>query len=137
VIRFVTRLPMGGEQDVHRIRLTACAPEYLPSPDRDKEAGEENVKVESKKWLVTPEVWALNQCSGIAEPRDPRVDDEHLPALVNLLAKAAEKGPHPPLTALHRPSVCRVCGYQSLCYQEHRLTPLALCAAPTRAEESK
>ena len=136
-IRLVIGLPMDDEQDELRFSLAACSPAYLPAPDRDKEAGEENVKVESKKWLVTPEVWALNQCSGIAEPRDPRVDDEHLPALVNLLAKAAEKGPHPPLTALHRPSVCRVCGYQSLCYQEHRLTPLALCAAPTRAEESK
>ena len=123
-------MPALGSPEAGKENDTVRAANNGGTPVRDG-------KQESKKSLVTPEVWALNQCSGIAEPRDPRVDDEHLPALVNLLAKAAEKGPHPPLTALHRPSVCRVCGYQSLCYQEHRLTPLALCAAPTRAEESK
>ena len=129
--RLVIGLPIDDEQDELRFSLAACSPAYLPAPNRDKEANEENGKVESKRWLVTPEVWALNRSSGIAEPRDPRIDDEHLPALVNLLANAAEKGPHSPLAALHRPSDCRVCGYQSLCYQEHRLAPLAF------AEESK
>ncbi len=125
--RLVIGLPMDDEQDELRFSLAACSPAYLPAISSPVEAGKENDKPESKRWLVTPEVWALNQYSGIAEPRDPRVDDEQLPSLVRALTKAAEGGPHPPLAALRNPSACRKCGYLSLCFREdHRLTPLAL-----------
>lgn len=126
-IRIVIGLPIDDEQDEIRFSLAARSPAYLPANEVEADKAESKPPGGSRPWPVPPEVWALNRNSGIAEPRDPRLDDEHLLALINSLANAAdEKGPHPPLVALQRPSDCRKCGYLALCYQDHRLTPLAL-----------
>ena len=133
-VRMVIGLPVEDEQDEIRFSLAACSPEYLPA--RSSVEADTGKAAESKPWLapggafVVPEVWALKCSDGIAEPRDPHVEDEHLLPLVNALADAAEKGPYPPLNALRSPSACRKCVYIQLCYQEHHLAPLALSAAP-------
>ena len=99
-------LLQDGEQDLLRLALLG-----LSSPQVDH------------LWPNLPLVYAMNPETGEAKLTDLPISSRELPALVRQLAKAAQEGPYPPLTALQRPSVCKGCGYQNLCYHNSNLAP--------------
>jgi hypothetical protein len=97
-------LVKDGEQDLLRFALLG-----LSSPPGDR------------PWPNLPLVYTLDRETGEAKLADLPISSKDLPGLVRQLAEAAKEGPYPPLTALQRPSVCKYCGYQHLCYHNSNL----------------
>ncbi len=82
-----------------------------------------------RPWPSLPEVYTLDQETGIAEPFDALLDAASLPDLIQRLAALAgrEDGACSPLVALQQSSKCQACGYQAQCYTKtSQLSPLAL-----------
>jgi hypothetical protein len=69
-----------------------------------------------KPWPSTPEVWALDGINGTADHFDDHLPEDMLPGVVEQLADAAQKGPHPPLGALNGAGLCTDCGFRSQCF---------------------
>jgi hypothetical protein len=110
-IGHVTEVRIGllvkeGEHDLLRFALLG-----LSSPHGDH------------PWPNLPLVYALDRESGEAKLADLPVSSKEFPKLVRQLVEAAQEGPYPPLNALQRPSACKGCGYQQLCYHNFHLTP--------------
>jgi len=99
-IKGARRVAIGliGTQDQLRLGLARQA-----GPDGDK------------PWPSTPEVWALDGVSGTADHFDDRLPEDMLPGVVEALADAAQKGPHPPLKALVGADQCNCCGFRGQC----------------------
>jgi hypothetical protein len=102
----ISALVRNGEQDLLRLTLLG-----LSNPQGDH------------PWPNLPLVYAMNPETGEAKLADRPISNRELPVLVKQLAKAAQEGPYPPLTALQRPSACKRCGYQNLCYHNSDLVP--------------
>jgi len=80
----------------------------------------------SQPWSNTPVINSLDRENGIAKPFDPLLADRDLEKTVVSLSNLAKKGPHPPLNALQRPSLCKQCGYQQLCFTRNHISQHAL-----------
>ena len=98
-------LVKDGEQDLLRFALLG-----LSSPHGDH------------PWPNLPLVYVLDRETGEAELADLPISSKELPGLVRQLADAAKEGPYPPFNALQRPSVCKGCGYQHLCFHNSNLS---------------
>ncbi len=79
-----------------------------------------------KPWPAHPEVWAMDRERGKAEPIDSHLPPERLAPTVTRLAELAKEGPYPPMGALTSPERCRFCGFNTQCYAQGELSPLAL-----------
>lgn len=77
-------------------------------------------------WPNTPAIFALDRESGEVQHYDQILADKDLERIVQSLSDLAKNGPHPPLNALRQPSICKSCGYQSLCFEKNVLSPHAL-----------
>jgi len=77
-------------------------------------------------WSNTPTVFALDRDLGEAQHFEQTLSDKDLEQVVQSLSKLAKNGPHPPLNALHKTSVCKNCGYKHLCFEKHFISPHAL-----------
>jgi hypothetical protein len=71
-----------------------------------------------KSWPVTPEVWALDGVHGTADHFDDCMPGDMLPVVIEQLADAAKKGPHPPLNTLSGAGLCTGCGFRSQCFTD-------------------
>jgi hypothetical protein len=98
-----------GEQDQLRFSLTQRC-----SPPGDQ------------PWPNRPIVFALDRDTGEAEPFNQTLADKNLERVVQSLSNLAKNGPQPPLQALSHASICKLCGYQHLCFNKHFLSPHAL-----------
>ncbi|MEP0807255.1 MAG: hypothetical protein HRF47_17370 [Chloroflexota bacterium] len=79
-----------------------------------------------RPWPNTPTVFALDRETGEVQHYDQTLADKDLERIVQALSERAKNGPHPPLNALRQPSICKNCGYQSLCFEKNLLSPHAL-----------
>lgn len=77
-------------------------------------------------WPNRPAVFALDRESGEAQKYNQTLAERDLERTVQALANLAKDGPHPPLNALSQPSICRNCGYLTLCFKNHSISPHAL-----------
>lgn len=77
-------------------------------------------------WPNTPVLSALNRETGAARHFDQVLSDRDLEKTVQALSNLAKKGPHPPLNALRKPSICKQCGYQQLCFERNFISQHAL-----------
>ncbi|MBI1856424.1 MAG: hypothetical protein HYR93_11265 [Chloroflexi bacterium] len=77
-------------------------------------------------WPNIPTVFALDRETGEVQHYDQTLADKDLERIVQSLSDLAKNGPHPPLNALRQPSLCKHCGYQSLCFEKNILSPHAL-----------
>jgi hypothetical protein len=102
-IKGARRMVVGliGTQDQLRLGLARQA-----GPDGDQ------------PWPSTPEVWALDGVHGTADHFDDRIPTDMLPGVVEALAEAAQKGPHPPLKALDGTAQCLGCGFYAQCFTD-------------------
>jgi len=80
----------------------------------------------SQPWSNTPVIYSLDRENGAAKPFDPLLANRDLEKTVESLSNLAKKGPHPPLNALQRPSLCKQCGYQQLCFTRNHISQHAL-----------
>ncbi len=80
----------------------------------------------NQPWPNTPTVFALDRETGEVQHYDQILADRDLERIVQSLSNLAKNGPHPPLNALHQPSICKNCGYQNLCFEKSLLSPHAL-----------
>jgi hypothetical protein len=79
-------------------------------------------------WPTAPTVFALDRESGQVQHFDQTLADKDLERVVQSLAVLAKNGPHPPLNALHQPSVCQGCAFKQLCFEKNFISPHALSA---------
>jgi len=80
-----------------------------------------------KPWPSPPEVWALDGISGTADHFDDHLPEAVLPEVVERLAEAAQKGPHPPLRAFNQAGFCAPCGFRNQCFMaKGEISPLSL-----------
>jgi hypothetical protein len=77
-------------------------------------------------WPNPPIVFALDRETGEVQYYDQTLADKDVERIVRSLSELAKNGPHPPLNAMRQPSICRNCGYQSLCFEKSILSPHAL-----------
>ncbi len=77
-------------------------------------------------WPNTPMLFGLDRETGEAQSFDQTLPGKDLERTVASLAELAKNGPYPPLNALRHASICKECGYQSLCYEKHSIAPHAL-----------
>lgn len=77
-------------------------------------------------WQNTPTIFALDRENGEAKHFDQTLSDKDLERVVQSLSNLAKNGPHPPLNALRQPSICKKCGYQTLCFEKNFISPHAL-----------
>ena len=80
----------------------------------------------SQPWSNTPAIYSLNRETGEAKHFDQLLANRDLEKTVESLSNLAKKGPHPPLNALQRPSLCKQCGYQQLCFTRNHISQHAL-----------
>ena len=80
----------------------------------------------SQPWSNTPAVYSLHRETGEARHFDTLLADRDLEKTVVSLSNLAKKGPHPPLNALQRQSLCKQCGYQQLCFTRNHISQHAL-----------
>jgi len=80
----------------------------------------------NQPWPNTPSIFALDRESGEAAVFDQILPDSHLERLVAHFSNLARKGPHHPLNALRRPSICKKCGFQNQCFKNNMISPFAL-----------
>ena len=77
-------------------------------------------------WQNTPAIFALDCENGEAKHFDQTLADKDLERVVQSLSNLAKNGPHPPLNALRQPSICKKCGYQTLCFEKNFISPHSL-----------
>ena len=69
-------------------------------------------------WQNTPAIFALDRESGEAKHFDQTLSDKDLEPVIRSLAKLAKDGPHSPVNALSRTTICSKCGYENLCFHK-------------------
>ena len=77
-------------------------------------------------WSNTPVIYALDRTTGESKLFDPLLANRDLDKTVMSLSNLAKKGPHPPLNALQKPSICKQCGYQQVCFTRNHISQHAL-----------
>ena len=77
-------------------------------------------------WPNAPAVHVLDPSTGEAIHFERKLPSRSLEGIVDYLAKRAADGPHPPLHALNQSSRCRKCGFQQICFQEHKISDYML-----------